>query len=179
MSRLFFTLFCCFIHGASAQWPCARTEGKCMKKADCIKLGLSPFRYVSGVRSCKNNDMCCRDPYDENPCLALGGNCMDENTCLRAGGNVMRLTATGKFVCPTQPNNILCCTKSAKTAQNKCGFASPPESEIGKSAGQIANRSKWPWMALLSGNSGGHWSCAGVLISPTAVLTAAHCVSNE
>lgn len=148
-----------------------------MSKADCISEGKSPFRNVGGVRSCPKNLMCCRSPYNEYPCQGMGGICMDENVCERAEGKVIRLTKNGRWGCPSQPSNILCC-KKIKPAQNNCGLASGPESSIGKSAGKIADRSKWPWIADLTGVDMS-LGCAGVLISSTTVLTAAHCVSHE
>jgi len=67
------------------------------------------------------------------------------------------------------------CVDKATQPAGKCGRSTVQQSRIVN--GYDAKPGAWPWIASLQTNSGFHF-CGGSLITPTWILTAAHCVGN-
>lgn len=69
-----------------------------------------------------------------------------------------------------------CCDKQTASAPNACEAAPEPKGTKRIIGGESADKDAWPWMVFINGDFG---VCGGALISPTMVLSAAHCAQTD
>lgn len=94
-------------------------------------------------------------------------------TCNKCGGGPVKTTSRPSPPTPkTHPTNLPPITRPPIGV---CGKPQIPNSRV--IAGTTATRGSWPWQIIMKFN--GRGMCGGSLISPTWVVTAAHCVSGK